>query len=401
MKTLITIVITLQVFSILSGQVGEKINNRIKTIDLLAHPDAATNNLSDIATDVQYIQLQTSESSLVGRTADFKIYGGITYINTRTELICFDKTGRYLYKLNKIGRGPGEYSFIEDYDINSKGDILILRSHENIFVYDIKGNEFVFNKLLNIKSAITNKISNIDFVPGQNNVLLSYECFGEEPFRNIVINLDGNTLNARPNYYKFTNRIQIMGASPDENINYDFNNSIYFKEWESDTVFTLDQTNKIIPYLILNANGKQPTPDDFVKYLNLDISKMMTSSPISQNLIIRIVMEVPRYIIYGFRYLNKEYFEIYDKVLNKKFGIDPRTFFKDDISGGINFEPKFSGDGRLFSLVEALALKNYFSGDSFKNSVVKNPEKKKALEKLADSLNETDNPVLIVVTPKK
>jgi hypothetical protein len=31
---------------------------------------------------------------------------------------------------------------------------------------------------------------------------------------------------------------------------------------------------------------------------------------------------------------------------------------------------------------------------------VRNPEKKEALKKLAESLNETDNPVLIIVTPK-
>jgi len=77
----------------------------------------------------------------------------------------------------------------------------------------------------------------------------------------------------------------------------------------------------------------------------------------------------------------------------------------DDLNGGpninIEFAHNFFSGGKLFSFVDAITLKKYVSGEDFKKTIVMDPKKKKELKKLADSLNETDNPVLIVVTPKK
>ncbi|MZP67102.1 MAG: hypothetical protein GT597_13230, partial [Bacteroidales bacterium] len=46
-------------------------------------------------------------------------------------------------------------------------------------------------------------------------------------------------------------------------------------------------------------------------------------------------------------------------------------------------------------------LKEYVASENFKNSKPLYPEKKKELEKLADSLKETDNPVLVMVRLKR
>ncbi len=55
----------------------------------------------------------------------------------------------------------------------------------------------------------------------------------------------------------------------------------------------------------------------------------------------------------------------------------------------------------MFSFVDAITLKKYVASEDFKNAQVSDPKKKNELKKLADSLNETDNPVLIIVTPKE
>ncbi len=49
---------------------------------------------------------------------------------------------------------------------------------------------------------------------------------------------------------------------------------------------------------------------------------------------------------------------------------------------------------------EPYQLKMYMASQSFKNSTPKYPEKKKELEKLAASLDENDNPVLMLVKLK-
>jgi len=57
---------------------------------------------------------------------------------------------------------------------------------------------------------------------------------------------------------------------------------------------------------------------------------------------------------------------------------------------------------RIYSqLVFSYELKAHISTESFKNSTPKYPEKKKELEKLAYSLDENDNPVLMLVKLKE
>jgi hypothetical protein len=51
--------------------------------------------------------------------------------------------------------------------------------------------------------------------------------------------------------------------------------------------------------------------------------------------------------------------------------------------------------------IDALALKKHFSGESLKVKDVIYPDQEKDLRILVNNLEETDNPVLVVVTPKK
>jgi hypothetical protein len=52
-------------------------------------------------------------------------------------------------------------------------------------------------------------------------------------------------------------------------------------------------------------------------------------------------------------------------------------------------------------LIDAIDLKNHVASEAFKKSKPLYPEKKKELEKLANSLKETDNPVLVLVRLKE
>jgi hypothetical protein len=72
-----------------------------------------------------------------------------------------------------------------------------------------------------------------------------------------------------------------------------------------------------------------------------------------------------------------------------------------DIDGGPRFFPNIVvNDSTMVMWAEATDLKYHIASDDFKNAVVKYPEKKQKLRELADSLAETDNPVLMVVKVK-
>jgi hypothetical protein len=77
----------------------------------------------------------------------------------------------------------------------------------------------------------------------------------------------------------------------------------------------------------------------------------------------------------------------------------------DDLGGGPDFNMyfnvySFNGD-MLFSFIEAHALKKHVASEEFKNAKVKYPEKKERIKKLSDSLDDMDNPVLVMVRLKR
>jgi hypothetical protein len=73
-----------------------------------------------------------------------------------------------------------------------------------------------------------------------------------------------------------------------------------------------------------------------------------------------------------------------------------------DLDGGPKVIPLTTKDNNtIITMIDAIALKKHIASSQFKDSTPKYPEKKKELEKLANSLKETDNPVLVIVKLKK
>jgi len=364
---------------------------------MLASESSVILNLSEIACEVDYFPLQTSEESLVNYINRLYFSDSLISVPAKNEIVCFNFSGRYKYKLNHMGRGPGEYSsfYIYTTDINSDGDLLSMLNYGKILFYKKSENKFEFDKKLSFILAKNNIPSNFAFTPEQKSILISFYPRGIEQYRSIILNINGDTLNRRPNYYHFKVNENVEIGGPFVNILYKYNKTLYFKELFSDTVFAIDQKNTIVPYLILDSDGKHITPAILANrtYKNKD--------DINDCLWVYNIMEVSRYLFFLVKFDGNSYYEVYDKTVNTKFRIADNNYLIDDISGGVNFQPKDCSGEKFYSWVEALELKNYVSSNLFKNSVVKNPEKKKALKELADSLKETDNPVLIVVTPKK
>jgi len=363
--------------------------------------------LSDIAENIEYIPFQTTENSLIGRIVKIKIHESILYVNTGTKLCCFDMSGHYLNKLDNRGRGPGEYSFISDFDVDPEGNLLSLDSNNNILIFKNSKNKFIYSRTIKLySSGLMQDIAFIDIVPQSNNIFLSYNCGGNESLRNLLIDNNGDTLNVRPNYNRInsSNILSIAGLS--QNIIYEYNNSLYFKEWYSDTVFSIDQSNMIIPSLILDAKGRQFTSDviaRILKTLEKDPTALMRmyETPTAPYLVVTNIMEVPRFIFYTYSYKHVTNYEVYDKKLNRKFGINNKTFLNDDLLGGVTIEPKFCNNDKLFSWIDALTLinnRNYPDQYNIKN---KDKVTIDSFVNMIDSIEETDNPVLVMITPKK
>jgi hypothetical protein len=73
-----------------------------------------------------------------------------------------------------------------------------------------------------------------------------------------------------------------------------------------------------------------------------------------------------------------------------------------DLDGGPNILPRtVKDDNTIIALLDIVQLKAHIASEAFKNSNPKYPDKKTELEKMANSLKETDNPVLVLAKINK
>lgn len=383
-------------------------------IDLLSEPKSTVTKLSECASNVEYIPLQTTNNSLLGEFAvkivsvDNKIY--IKNSGLGGEIMCFDIAGKFLFKLQNLGRGPEEYTFITDFDVSSDNKILTVLSNvdRKLIAYGISDTGYTFRSSLSLKDPIP---LTIGIVPETDYTFLAIEPWNiTAPYLSLVISSNGDTIHFKPNCYG--SRQDRRGAFTRTGIVYSNEKVLCFKEVFSDTVFYVDIKEKSFkPRIIFDTHGTFVTPEIWGHPERA--GDHLTS--------IFGIYETLRFVFYYY-WENRVYnCRLFDKTTKTKHNLDIGTYnetianiprdvekikLKDDLCGGPDFNQDIRdlnshcSDGKLFSLVDAITLKKYVSSEDFKNARVLNLKNKNKLKNLADSINETDNPVMIVVTLK-
>ncbi len=122
-------------------------------------------------------------------------------------------------------------------------------------------------------------------------------------------------------------------------------------------------------------------------------------------------METKTYLISRYNYKGKFAYLFLDKnslktsVCYYEWKRDEKGGIPNNFDGGLSFSPdtyfEENGDEYLAGTIQPFELKAHVASDAFKNSTPKYPEKKKQLEQLANSLDENDNPVLMLVKLKE
>jgi len=99
-------------------------------------------SLQDIFHNIAYCKLETDTSYLVGESNKVLIIGDSIFISTGTSIYLFNKQGKYINKLNALGKGPGEYLGISDILIDEVGKkvLLLNAGHQKVIEYDYNFN---------------------------------------------------------------------------------------------------------------------------------------------------------------------------------------------------------------------------------------------------------------------
>lgn len=101
-------------------------------------------DISKMVGEVRYVELETTETSLIGQVSKLITHKDKIYITDRfivSKIYIFDADGRFVTTVSSIGKGPGEYMTLDDIAIDSYRDELLISdaSNQKIIVFDLEG----------------------------------------------------------------------------------------------------------------------------------------------------------------------------------------------------------------------------------------------------------------------
>ena len=366
--------------------------SQLVTFDLKELPEQTSLKLSDLgATDIQYIPLETNEKSVISRINKILICKDYILTQSFANINMFRYDGSFVTKIGTVGRGPDEFTVAHDVDINLEdGSIYLVDGwQQKFFVFSERG-----ELIRTFKSPLTAAI-NFRFVKDG---ILSYNQNHMGNIENSfnLFDTTGKIIMNFPNKYPWKRTVPNV-AYQGENIFYRFNNQLFKKEMYCDTIYAF-RDNNFEPHLIIDAGNLRLTPGARTEN---------TAEFIMHNFLAPMnLFEFGDYVYYEFFIPRNDKSEGLSFIGSKKGTLrvlfDPEKDLINDLDGGPNIWPKTVwNDNTIISWVDAINLKTLVASESFKSSTPKLPEKKKELEKLANSLKETDNPILVQVRFKK
>lgn len=358
-------------------------------------------SLSDIADEITYIPLD--KCFQIGLIYNFRIIKNSIYLSAKDiGILEFNREGKNVRKIGNIGRGPGEYTYCFDFTVDDNRETFYVMDQRNVKVYSKTGN---FLRNVSLKDYGDN-IASFELIDSKIIIYFMLQ-YGDPKYDWIVLDTLGNLITEKKRIIpEFKTNWLIQGGT------YKFENMVTYWNPFTDTAFSVspDLTYKA-SFIISPGEHRFPkikfdSFEQFRQYLNIEQ-----------------IFETNRFLILRY-YYKKPTIALIDKKTRKSFlsflevengnNIRPDYIggFINDIDGGSMFQPGgasarqesyFVENGReyIIGLIEPYKIKTCVASNEFKNSLPKYPEKKKELEKLANSLKETDNPVLMMVRLKK
>lgn len=377
-------------------------------IDLTLITEPNVTNLSELGSEITYIPLETNAGCLI-QQLDKLIYEDGEYFLRSTSannelrkkgapppppmmptrsLFRFSKNGEFICQIGRKGNAPSEYIDIHEFLYNKSNNTIDIFFPNDIKEFSLDG---IWKKNITIES---NEVSSLAYT---NNQFLGFvrNAEGQNEYSFVLIDANGQITNKYKNKYKFAST-QGTYFHP-ECIFYQYDGILHCKELHSDTIFSFVKGTFIPKYILKQGEAK------FISNLREDVQYLYKN--LGKFIIHKNAFESKNYFFYQYNWEKRDNYFIKNKSNGTQYLIDNETGLVNDLDSGPNFKIQntitVDGNEYLTSWINAFELKAHVASNDFKNSTPKSPEKKKELEQLANSLNENDNPVLMLVKLKE
>jgi len=336
-------------------------------------------NLSELAAEVRFIKLEYNPDCALSFIKDAILFSEFVLVyDVKNNLHLFNQDGKFLRRIGKIGRGPGEYTNILSIDVDAKTKLIYVlnNSSQKLIAYDYQGN-FISSPI-----PCTDKIS----------FCIYNEKFYLHTPSNVMLLRNNPDEKTKNQLTEFNSKGDLLNTYHpiDENISQNkFIETASFTKGKSNLFYHISGDNKVYS---INQNGIKPEycfelGNNTTKSAQTDLQNISTSS---EGVNINDIRIADKYIFLNFRSNNKPGLLFYDSKSFRNVNSDNGGTFKDDIDGtGKVFYQLFIRENTIIEPIETRKILKY---DINLISL--------RIKQIKEATNEIDNPVLRIIILK-
>ena len=227
--------------------------NAVEEVDLLgAYVVRYEVPVSSVASDIEYIRLETGKDFMVGNPYLINVKDSlILFIGFRQIYIFSRHTGNFLYEISTWGRGPDEYSatttiYDEDDDLFFVSYTSNKRDQNNFPIYC--AHNFTGEIIKNVSKPLLFNFENDElpisrFWPLNDTLYLGYcdNIIGYLPEKLVIFSSNGKFIKSYPNYNFY--EVEKSGSfliSLNNGMFFNASDTVRFFEQHTDTIFSVD-----------------------------------------------------------------------------------------------------------------------------------------------------------------
>lgn len=351
--------------------------------------------LSEIADSIVYIKLATHADYLIGKGTPL-VRGNRIFIKdiSSDRIIIFNRSGEYLSKIERKGKGPGEYIGISQFTVSPLGDLIAIDSYgnEELYLYNASG-EFI-NKV----TATADWNSGMFFDSENELIICTNQTLNQLPDYPVVMQYS-NDLSIRDTlitrqWIELNNQPSVFPFIPF--LFYRFNGKYFYKEQACDTLYQLSSDKSFQPRYVFNSGSHAMTAEALFSNNTEDFYRLMQFSETLDYFTFLIGFRKKNTLMY-YDKSSKELFSIPDIVMDYKSSRQIPEL-KNDLDGFDHPFLKHDNDANSWiSMHQMVDLKEMEQEGFFENPQLKNSTSGSTIATMVKKSSEEDNPIIRIL----
>lgn len=337
--------------------------------------------------NIAFVPLEFDSLNLIMECSKIKFYNNRFYILDRklSSIKVFNTAGKFLHNIGNLGAGPGEYSRLDDFDIDPLLERILVFSSDNQAIYSYKyTGEFIDRSLIHFFGGYFNLFGKSKYI-----FYASYNIYNDADAKNILIT---DTL-GQPEIKHFYFPQEARSALEFSGQISKNEKGVLFTHALSDTIYQVTTEYLFYPKYIIDLGG-----DTYSKTNNIFDHKRYFQIGLDYSILENNIIELGDYLYFDYIKNRKERNAIFNVRTRQLFS--ESSFDSDDMIFKLFKAPVGTlNDSTLISVIYPstfFGLKDYTDPDIISKLKYEN----KDLYELMTNFKKEDNPILFLYSMK-